>query len=213
MEIVYSKEIPTNFSDKNIIGLYGDVLDLNTYDMDTFGIKYDDEWKVSKFLNGGHLRINKRIYDIFAFLDLDKSILNYKIKDISKVSFKYVLLTYILFNNIDIIIFDHIEVGMSYKEIRHIKQIIKELKKSNFKIIIVTKDITFMDDLVEELIVINNKKEVYRGDTKDVFNEPISIMEPNIVKFINMANRKGANLNMTLDNKELLKDIYRSVGK
>ena len=102
---------------------------------------------------------------------------------------------------------------MSYKEIRHIKQIIKELKKSNFKIIIVTKDITFMDDLVEELIVINNKKEVYRGDTKDVFNEPISIMEPNIVKFINMANRKGANLNMTLDNKELLKDIYRSVGK
>ena len=213
MEIVYSKEIPTNFSDKNIIGLYGDVLDLNTYDMDTFGIKYDDEWKVSKFLNSGHLRINKRIYDIFAFLDLDKSILNYKIKDISKVSFKYVLLTYILFNNIDIIIFDHIEVGMSYKEIRHIKQIIKELKKSNFKIIIVTKDITFMDDLVEELIVINNKKEVYRGDTKDVFNEPISIMEPNIVKFINMANRKGANLNMTLDNKELLKDIYRSVGK
>lgn len=213
MEIVYSKEIPTNFSDKNIIGLYGDVLDLNTYDMDTFGIKYDDEWKVSKFLNGGHLRINKRIYDIFAFLDLDKSILNYKIKDISKVSFKYVLLTYILFNNIDIIIFDHIEVGMSYKEIRHIKQIIKELQKSNFKIIIVTKDITFMDDLVEELIVINNKKEVYRGDTKDVFNEPISIMEPNIVKFINMANRKGANLNMTLDNKELLKDIYRSVGK
>ena len=213
MEIVYSKEIPTNFSDKNIIGLYGDVLDLNTYDMDTFGIKYDDEWKVSKFLNGGHLRINKRIYDIFAFLDLDKSILNYKIKDISKVSFKYVLLTYILFNNIDIIIFDHIEVGMSYKEIRHIKQIIKELKKSNFKIILVTKDIIFMDDLVEELIVINNKKEVYRGDTKDVFNEPISIMEPNIVKFINMANRKGANLNMTLDNKELLKDIYRSVGK
>lgn len=213
MEIVYSKEIPTNFSDKNIIGLYGNVLDLNTYDMDTFGIKYDDEWKVSKFLNGGHLRINKRIYDIFAFLDLDKSILNYKIKDISKVSFKYVLLTYILFNNIDIIIFDHIEVGMSYKEIRHIKQIIRELKKSNFKIIIVTKDITFMDDLVEELIVINNKKEVYRGDTKDVFNEPISIMEPNIVKFINMANRKGANLNMTLDNKELLKDIYRSVGK
>jgi hypothetical protein len=28
-----------------------------------------------------------------------------------------------------------------------------------------------------------------------------------------MANRKGADLKMTLDNKELLKDIYRSVGK
>ena len=74
MEIVYSKEIPTNFSDKNIIGFYGDILDLNIYDMETFGIKYDDEWKVSKFLNGGHLRMNKRIYDILAFLDLDKNI-------------------------------------------------------------------------------------------------------------------------------------------
>ena len=213
MEIVYAKELSDNFSKKNIIGFYGDVLDLSIYDIDTFGIKYDDEWKVSKFLNGGHLRMNKRIYDILAFLDLDKSILNYKIKDISKVTFKYVLLTYILLNNIDIIIFDHIEVGMSYKEIRHIKQIIKELQKSNFKIIVVTKDITFMDNLVEELIVINNKEEVYRGNTKDVFNEPISIMEPNIIKFINMANRKGADLNITLDNKELLKDIYRSVGK
>ena len=213
MEIVYAKELSDNFSKKNIIGFYGDVLDLSIYDIDTFGIKYDDEWKVSKFLNGGHLKFNKRIYDIFAFLDLDKSILNYKIKDISKVTFKYVLLTYILLNNIDIIIFDHIEVGMSYKEIRHIKQIIKELQKSNFKIIVVTKDITFMDNLVEELIVINNKEEVYRGNTKNVFNEPISIMEPNIIKFINMANRKGADLNITLDNKELLKDIYRSVGK
>jgi hypothetical protein len=28
-----------------------------------------------------------------------------------------------------------------------------------------------------------------------------------------MANRKGADLKVTLDNKELLKDIYRSVGK
>ena len=34
-----------------------------------------------------------------------------------------------------------------------------------------------------------------------------------VIRFINMANSKGANLNMTLDNKELLKDIYRSVGK
>jgi ABC-type multidrug transport system ATPase subunit len=213
MEIVYSKEIPTNFSDKNIIGFYGDVLDLNIYDMETFGIKYDDEWKVSKFLNGGHLRMNKRIYDLLAFLDLDKSILNYKIKDISKVTFKYVLLTYILLNNIDIIIFDHIEVGMSYKEVRHVKQIIKELAKSDKKIIIITKDILFMNDLVEEIRVIEKKKEVYKGTISDLLESDIKFEEPKIVRFINMANRKGADLKMTLDNKELLKDIYRSVGK
>ena len=213
MEIVYSKEMPADFRNGKIIGFYGDLLDLNLYDIDTYGINYDDEWKVSKFLNGGHLRMNKRIYDILAFLDLDKSILNYKIKDISKVTFKYVLLTYVLLNNIDNIIFDHIEVGMSYKEVRHVKQIIKELCKSNKNIVVITKDLLFLDGLVDELIVINNKKEVYRGFLKDVFDEPVKLEEPKIIKFINMAKRKGADLNITLDNKELLKDIYRSVGK
>ena len=144
---------------------------------------------------------------------LDKNVLNYKIKDISKVTFKYVLLTYVLLNNIDNIIFDHIEVGMSYKEVRHIKQIIKELCKSDKNIIVITKDLLFLDGLVDELIVINNKKEVYRGFLKDVFDEPVKIDEPKIIRFINMANRKGADLKVTLDNKELLKDIYRSVGK
>ena len=212
MEIVYAKEIPNKFK-SNITGVYGDLLDLNIFKMDTIGIKYDDEWKVSKFLNGGHLRFNKRIYDIFAFLDLDTSILKYKIKDISKVNLKYVFLTYILINNIDIIIFDHIEVGMSYKEVRHVKQIIKELAKSDKKIIIITKDILFMNDLVEEIRVIEKKKEVYKGTISDLLESDIKFEEPKIVRFINMANRKGADLKMTLDNKELLKDIYRSVGK
>lgn len=212
MEIVYAKEIPNKFK-SNITGVYGDLLDLNIFKMDTIGIKYDDEWKVSKFLNGGHLRFNKRIYDIFAFLDLDTSILKYKIKDISKVNLKYVFLTYILLNNIDIIIFDHIEVGMSYKEIRHVKQIIKELAKSNKKIIVITKDILFMNNLVEEIRVIEKKKEVYKGTISDLLESDIKFEEPKIVRFINMANKKGADLKITLDNKELLKDIYRSVGK
>ena len=212
MEIVYAKEIPNKFK-SSITGVYGDLLDLNIFKMDTYGIKYDDEWKVSKFLNGGHLRFNKRIYDIFAFLDLDTSILKYKIKDISKVNLKYVFLTYVLLNNIDIIIFDHIEVGMSYKEIRHVKQIIKELAKSNKKIVVITKDILFMNNLVEEIRVIEKKKEVYKGTITDLLESDIKFEEPKIVRFINMANRKGADLKMTLDNKELLKDIYRSVGK
>ena len=212
MEIVYAKEIPNKFK-SNITGVYGDLLDLNIFKMDTIGIKYDDEWKVSKFLNGGHLRFNKRIYDIFAFLDLDTSILKYKIKDISKVNLKYVFLTYILLNNIDIIIFDHIEVGMSYKEVRHVKQIIKELAKSNKKIIVITKDILFMNNLVEEIRVIEKKKEVYKGTISDLLESDIKFEEPKIVRFINMANKKGADLKMTLDHKELMKDIYRSVGK
>ena len=212
MEIVYAKEIPNKFK-SNITGVYGDLLDLNIFKMDTIGIKYDDEWKVSKFLNGGHLRFNKRIYDIFAFLDLDTSILKYRIKDISKVNLKYVFLTYILLNNIDIIIFDHIEVGMSYKEIRHVKQIIKELAKSNKKIIVITKDILFMNNLVEEIRVIEKNKEVYKGTISDLLESDVKFEEPKIVRFINMANRKGADLKMTLDHKELMKDIYRSVGK
>ena len=34
---------------------------------------------------------------------------------------------------------------------------------------------------------------------------------PEIIKFINLANKKGAELTYTFDSKELLKDIYRGV--
>jgi hypothetical protein len=55
-----------------------------------------------------------------------------------------------------------------------------------------------------------NKIIKYQGDIITAIKQDL-IEKPVIIKFIDMANEKNAKLDYTLDNKELLKGIYRSV--
>jgi len=57
--------------------------------------------------------------------------------------------------------------------------------------------------------VIYDKKIVYM--TNDIFDDKLYnyVDMPNIVKFIKLANKKGALLKETTDINELIKDIYR----
>lgn len=67
----------------------------------------------------------------------------------------------------------------------------------------------FLYKVSNHLIIFNEGKIVYDDLIDNVYNE--SIIDSKIIKFINLANNKGANLTYTFDRKELLKDIYRSV--
>ena len=46
---------------------------------------------------------------------------------------------------------------------------------------------------------------------KNIYKSRVKIEYPEIIKFIRLANKSNAKLSYTVDNKELLKDIYRSV--
>ena len=59
-------------------------------------------------------------------------------------------------------------------------------------------------------IVKKNKIIKYQGSIINAIKEEY-IEEPPIYNFVRLANEKGANLEYTLDGKDLLKDIYRSV--
>ena len=84
MEIVFTDKLKGKFETNQITGVYGDVTDLLYMDIDIDGIDYDDEWTVKRFLNGHHLKLNKRIEGIFNYLNLDIEILlDTKIKDLS----------------------------------------------------------------------------------------------------------------------------------
>ena len=59
---------------------------------------------------------------------------------------------------------------------------------------------------------VKNNELVYNGKMSSVISENRKLIdEPEILRFINLANKRGAKLDLTLDSKELLKDIYRSV--
>lgn len=210
MEIVFTDSKSEIIVDKKITGFYGDVLDLIKNGIDIEGIEYDDEWTVKKFLNGFRLKYNKRIDYIFKYLEMDTNILKTKIKDLSKTDFKFVLLAKLLLINKNIIIFDYFDVGLSYSDQKRLIRIMRSLKRDGKTILIISKNLVFMSQIVDTINVVKNEKVVYNGKMIDLINMNL-VEDEEIVKFIKLANKKNARLDMTLDSKELLKDIYRSV--
>ena len=207
MEIVYASNFNGKFSEDKINNFYGDLLDLEELGIEIEGIIYDDDKKVKRLL--GH---NKRVLSILNYLEIDSDILNKEIKELSKTEFKWMLLAYLLIINKKYIIFDYFDVGITYKEQKKLIRIIRKLFKDGYKIIVISKNFVFLSQLDSDIIVSVGSNTLLTGNMLDIVLENSRLFElPEIIKFINLANKKGAELTYTFDSKELLKDIYRGV--
>ena len=212
MEIVYTDTKHELFEDNKIIGLYGDIQDLLIKNVDIEGIIYNDEVTVKRFLNGLHLTINKKIFDYFKLFELDEEILNKKIYEIPKTNLKYILLIYTLIHDKKYIILDYFEYGLTIKEQKKLINKLRLLKEDKC-IIIVSKNLVFLSKIVDKLIVVNNNEFIFNGTIKEFLSSDIfKNFDLPIIDFINKVHKKGGKLDNTLDDKELLKDIYRSVN-
>lgn len=209
MEIVYSDTLSPVMGDSLIIGIYGDIKNLLP-NSSIYGIEYDDEWSVRRFLNGFRLFFNKKIYEVFDFLEIDKKILNTKLKLLSHTDLKFVLLAYLLVNEQNILIFDYFDYGLSYHDKKKFIKIIRKLKHDDYKITIISKDLFFLNKIVDIIRVFNDDELLFSGKIKELLSTDV-IDCGEIVNFIKKANDKGASLEYTLEPNELLKDIYRSV--
>lgn len=212
MEIVYTDTKHELFEDNKIIGLYGDIQDLLIKNVDIEGIIYNDEVTVKRFLNGLHITINKKIFDYFKLFELDEEILNKKIYEIPKTDLKYILLIYTLIHDKKYIILDYFEYGLTIKEQKKLINKLRLLKEDKC-IIIVSKNLVFLSKIVDKLIVVNNNEFIFNGTIKEFLSSDIfKNYDLPIIDFINKVHKKGGKLDNTLDDKELLKDIYRSVN-
>lgn len=209
MEIMYTNKSNELIKKNTITGIYGDKIDLVKNGIEFDGIEYDDEWTVKRFLNGYKLKIDDRILEIFSELEISYSLLKRKIKTLSKCQFKLILLVYVVLNKKNIIVLDYFDKGLSFK---YKKRIINFLKtKYSGSIVVISNDLVFLDLLCNNLIVFENGKIVFDDELKNIYKSRVNIEYPEIVKFIRLANKSNAKLSYTVDNKELLKDIYRSV--
>ncbi len=208
MEVVVSLNKTPRFRYQTV-GVIGDINDLLNEGFDIEGLMYDDNWTVKRFLNGFHFKINERIVTLFNMLELDLDLLNKKIKNISKTDFKFVLLIYAILKNYKTIIFDHMDLNMSHKDRKKLLSFIRKIKNDELTFIFLSTNMEFLYKASDHLIIFDEGKIIYDDLIDDAFNE--SIIDSKIIKFINLANKKGANLIYTFDRKELLKDIYRSV--
>lgn len=209
MEIVYYDKDNSMFEKNKVTGFYGDVLDLLNLGVDIEGIVYDDNWTVSKFLKGSILKNNSRVDSILKYLDIKEEIKGIKLSNLSKTEFKFILLAKALLLNKTNLVFDYFDVGLSSKEQKRLIKIIRMLKKDGKTIIVVSNDLVFMSSIIDSIMVVKNNDISFEGSLSDLIklNE---VEDPEIIKFIKLANKRGAKLDYTLDSKELLKDIYRS---
>ena len=106
--------------------------------------------------------------------------------------------------------FDYFDVGLTSKEQKRLIKIIKMLKKDGKTVVIISNNLVFMSSVIDHVIIINSGSIFYEGNLDDLIKLR-DVPDTEIIKFIKLANKSGANLNYTLDSKELLKDIYRSV--
>ena len=95
-------------------------------------------------------------------------------------------------------------------ELATLRRDYEELDGGDKSASVVSNDVNFMNKLVKHVIVCKNKIIKYQGSIINAIKEEY-IEEPPIYNFVRLANEKGANLEYTLDGKDLLKDIYRSV--
>ena len=155
--------------------------------------------------------MNGDIYEILKALNIKEDVLNKKIKILSTNEFKMVLLAYLILNDPNVYIFDYFEVGLSYKNRKMFINLLRSLKSKGKTIIVITNNIGFMYEVSDNIMMVENRKLIYNGGKKDLFIVRRVKEYPPIIDFIRKANRKNANLLYTMDTKELLKDIYRSI--
>ena len=204
MEVMLFNNKPTHFKNK-LLAIYGDIIDLNREGFTFNQIDYNDNIKVKDFLCFDIESIN----NIFNELEINTSLLDKRIKDLSSAFKKLIILAYHLLVGYNNILLNYFDKGLSKK---YKNNIINYLKRNyNGELVIVSNDLVFLNRLCKNVVVFKNKNIVFNGSFKKLYKSKLKLDYPEIINFINIANNKGNNLAYTIDNKELLKDIYRSL--
>jgi len=156
----------------------------------------------------------KHIMDSLKMVGLDDTYLDRDPNKLSFVESKKVELACLLSYNPEVLILCDFEKGLNYKEREYFKKLFLKLKNSFRKtIILISSDLTFMFNLVDNVFLFRRGKLVIDGN-KDVFYDDrlYKYMEmPKIVEFTKYVNSLGYNILEYTDFKELIKEIYRNV--
>lgn len=204
MEVMFVKNNYSNIFNKNLITtVYSELDDLNIILSNLETLKHKPNTITRIFI--------KNDKNLLKDLKLDNSILNKRLKDLSYSEYKLILLIKTILLKPNLIVLNNFEKGFVPKDYNYLWHFIKSVTLSyGIKFVIVSKDLKFINKITKNIIIINNKVIKYQGDIVTAIKQNL-IPEPEIIKFIKLANERNANLTYTLDRKELLKDIYRSL--
>lgn len=171
------------------------------------------------YLNRANVKVNnydKRINKALKYFNLDESILNKKISELSSCIQKVLSLVLITIYNPNIIIIDDLFRNLDYNYKKVVINVLREFRKKFSKTIIIGSDNTNDLYLYTERMLILGNKNIY-GKTKDLFvnldYSNYNIKKPDIVNFVDLAKKEGHNIEYSQDIRDLIKDVYKDVTK
>lgn len=158
--------------------------------------------------------ITKHVVDSLRIVGIGEEYLDRDPNTLSYTEKKKVMLASAMSYNPSVLILEDFDKGLLFKEREYFRKLFLKLKnKFDKTIILITKDLTAMFDLVDKVHVIHNGKLMISGG-KEIFydNKLYKYVEmPKIVEFTKYAQECGHNILEYTDIKELIKELYRNV--
>ncbi len=167
--------------------------------------------------NYEHNTITVRIKDALKMVGLDESYLLRKLNTLSTGEIKLLMLGTVLIYNPKILILDEPTQGLDFNNKRKVLKLINLLRQKYHKtIIILSEDVDFLYQYTENVIFADDCNKVKLYNSSEVFIDIETLISnnvdvPKLVKFTNLANKKGAKLHYHKDIRDLIKDIYKHV--
>ena len=157
---------------------------------------------------------NKNVYELIKDFDFEK-LFDKKINELSHS--EQTILKYLLMvssnKKVNVIVEPFQDLDTFNK--KKIIFLIKEMVKDNKTIIIGTNNSNTVYQLCKKILLVNSK-DYYYGDIDDLIDKKLlkkyDVDMPDIVKFIELANKKGIKIKNSYDIRDLIKDVYRNVS-
>jgi len=141
---------------------------------------------------------------------LEEDILEKKGLELSNVEIKAVILAKALIDSKEIIVLEYFDKELNHKEKENYKRLFKKLTNdTNKTIVIYTNDLTFLWDIADIILLVDNNQVINTYEKTDCFKIVEQVDKPIIIDFITKIREKGQKVEEYKDIKDLLKAIYR----
>ncbi len=164
--------------------------------------------------NRSNEEIRLRAVKALEMVGLDNSYIDINLYSLSSTLYKKIYLAIILCMNPKVLVLNDFDKGLCDKDKIFFKRLFVKLStRYNKLVVIISTDVRFMIDLVNEIVVFDEGSVVLSGDKGLFYNEKLYnyIDKPSIIDFTNYVNDKDIGILEYTDVKELLKDIYRNL--
>lgn len=187
-----------------IYGLMGNI-DITTNNSNINIIaSYKHNGTVKEYLN------SKKDINSLQLVMLERELIDKRMDELSEEELKAVSLAKSLIENKEIIVLDYFEKGFNDKEKENYKRLFKKLAKEyNKTILIFTNDITFLWDICEEIMIVDNNLVTNTFKKKEYYDLLEWVDKPVISEIIDLIRAKDIKIENYKNVLDLLKGIYR----